>query len=253
MEVKTLERIGLTPGEIKAYLALLKAGPSSTGGIARHSGVSRSKIYLIMDNLEKKGLASHVDRSGVRYFQAVEPSKIRDYLKEKQGELETLGKEFEKLLPKLEAYHKHAAPAHNITVYQGMKGLRVAHEHSYLKLGRGEEYFILGVPQYPGWDRIRYWQTDHRRRAAAGIGCRLLFNSGADRKILKNRNSFPLCDARYMPIDIDTPAYFMIYKDTVLLIIPSSDPISIEIVSHEVADSFKAYFDEFWKRSRPFG
>jgi hypothetical protein len=32
----------------------------------------------------------------------------------------------------------------------------------------------------------------------------------------------------------------------------SGEPISIEIVSQKVTDSFRAYFDEFWKRSKPF-
>lgn len=252
MELRILEKLGLTPGEIKAYLALLKAGPGSSGAIAKNSGVSRSKVYLIMDKLEKKGLASHVDRSGVRYFQAVEPSKIKDYLRERQAELEMLGKEFEGLLPSLEAYHRRAEETHSITVYQGMKGLMVAHEHTYLKLERGEEYCILGIPPFPAWSHIRYWQKDHQRRAAAGIKCRLLFNRGTDRKTLRDRNGSPLCDARYMPMDIDSPAYFTIYKDTVLITIASNEPISIEIVSREIAGAFKAYFEEFWGRTKPF-
>ena len=54
MNIKILEEIGLTPGEIKVYLALLKIGQSSTGAIANESQVSRSKIYTILDKLAKK-------------------------------------------------------------------------------------------------------------------------------------------------------------------------------------------------------
>jgi sugar-specific transcriptional regulator TrmB len=252
MEWTTLEKIGLTHGEIKTYLALLKLGPSSTGPIAKRSGVSRSKVYAILDKLEKKGLASHIEKSGVVYFQAVEPGKIKDYLKERKEELETLEQEFEKFLPQLEAFHRQQGAVNNITVYQGMKGLKVAHEHTYLKLKRGEEYYVLGVPQYQPWEHLRYWEKDHRRRDGAGIKCKLLFNSDSERKLLENRNSYRLCEARYMPTDIKTPAYFTIYKDTTLITIPSAEPISIEIVSREITDSFKAYFDEFWNRSKPF-
>ncbi|MFH1520350.1 MAG: hypothetical protein ABID61_01770 [Candidatus Micrarchaeota archaeon] len=55
-----------------------------------------------------------------------------------------------------------------------------------------------------------------------------------------------------MPIDIKTPAYFTIYKDTVIITTVSSDPLCIEIVSQELADAFKKYFEEFWKKSRQF-
>ena len=252
MDTKLLEKIGLTPGEIKAYLALLALGPSSTGPLAKRSQVSRSKLYWIMDKLEKKGLASHAVRNGVVYFQAVEPTKINDYIEEKEDELKTLKEEFVQLLPELESYHKRAKEAQSMTIYQGLKGLKVAHEHSYLKLKKGEEYVYMGIPAFQPETHHLYWQKDHMRRVSLGIRTRLLFNRDTDRGILENRNSYVMCDARYMPTDIKTPAYFMIYKDTVMMAIPSSNPLAVEIVSQEIADAFMAYFEEYWKRSKKF-
>lgn len=252
MDTKLLERIGLTPGEIKAYLALLALGPSSTGPLAKRSQVSRSKLYWIMDKLEKKGLASHVERDSITYFQAVEPTKIDDYIQEREDGLRTLREEFIKFLPQLEAYHKRAKETQSMTMYQGLNGLKVAHEHSYLRLKKGEEYVYMGVPAFQPETHHLYWQKDHLRRASLGIRTRLLFNRDTDRGILENRNGFPLCDARYMPTDIKTPAYFLIYKDTVMVAIPSTNPIAIEIVSQEIADAFMAYFEEYWKRTKPF-
>ncbi|MCI0504089.1 hypothetical protein L0Y65_05265 [Candidatus Micrarchaeota archaeon] len=252
MEAKTLERIGLTKGEIRAYLALLKAGSGPAGEIARNSGVSRSKVYLILDRLEKKGMASHVDKRGVRHFQAVEPSKISDYLKEKKDELEDIQAEFQRLLPQLEAFHKAQGTAQNITVYQGYKGLKASHEHLYLKMKRGEWYYVIGAPGGGVWSQLdRFWLLDHKKRAAAGIGCKILFNADVEEKIVMHRNSQPLCEARYMPIGMVTPAEIEIYKDTTLIITISTEPISIEIVSQEIADSFRVYFDQFWKRAKP--
>jgi predicted transcriptional regulator len=252
MDVKILEKIGLTKGEIKAYLALLKLGSSSTGPIAKSSGVSRSKLYTIMDKLEEKGLASHVDRHGVRYYHAVEPSKIKDYLKEKENELRKLEDEFDEFLPQLQAYHKEKPGGTRINVYQGFKGHKVAHEHSYLELKKGDEYYILGVPYVPEWEHLRYWRKDHERRDAAGIACKMLFNQDAPRKILMNRNSYKLCEARYLPTELKTPAYFSIFKNTTLITIPTEEPITIEMVSEEITNAFKSYFDAFWARSKPF-
>jgi sugar-specific transcriptional regulator TrmB len=252
MDFSTLERIGLSQGEIKAYISLLKLGPSSSGAVSKRSGVSHSKVYSVLDRLEKKGLASHVDRNGVRIFSVVEPRKIKDYVMEKVEELEGLGGELDRLMPQLEAYHREHGEAQSVTAYQGFRGVRAAHEHTYLKLKKGEEYVVIGVPQYQPWEHLRYWVKDHRRRDKAGIRCRLLFNSDADRKLLKNRNSFRLCEARYLPPGMKTPAYFTIYKDTTLITIPSQEPVSVEIVSREIADAFGAYFREFWKRSKRF-
>ncbi|MBI5228229.1 hypothetical protein HY988_06580 [Candidatus Micrarchaeota archaeon] len=252
MNVKILEEIGLTNGEIKTYLALLKLGSSSTGPIAKQSQVSRSKLYSILDKLEKKGLASHIEKSGVIYFQAVEPSKIKDYLKEKENSLRKLEEDFDKFLPQLQGYYQNAEKVQNVSFYQGTKGLAVAHEHTYLKLKKGDEYYYLGIPSYQAEGIHNYWRKDHLRRAEEGIKCRLLFNKDTQKEVLQHRNSQPRCEARYMPTDIKTPAYFLIYKDTVMIAIASKEPIAIEIVSQDIADSFKAYFLEFWKRSKPF-
>lgn len=252
MDIRTLENIGLTEGEIKTYIALLKLGSSSIGPIAKEGQVSSSKIYYILDKLEKKGFASQIEKNGVMHFQVVEPSKIKDYIKQREDELKALEKDFDNFLPELEEYYQNSSNIQNVKVYQGLKGLKAAHEHIYLKLGRGDGYYYLGIPAYQPEEQHRYWEKDHERRAKAGLQGKLLFNQDTDRAILQNRNSYRFSDARYMPTSIKTPTYFLIYDDTVLITMPLKDPIAIEIISKETASSFKAYFEEFWKRTTPF-
>ena len=54
MDKINLEEIGLTEGENKVYLALLKLGSSTIGRIIKEAQVSNSKIYDILDRLNKK-------------------------------------------------------------------------------------------------------------------------------------------------------------------------------------------------------
>lgn len=250
METQILEEIGLTAGEIRAYLALISLGSSSTGPIAKESGVSRSKLYMILDKLEKKGFVSHVEKDGVLYFQAVEPQKIRDYLQRKEEEIKSLEKRFENFLPQLQSFYERAGRVQKVTVYQGLKGLAAAHEHTYLKLKKGEEYVSLGIPKHQPEKHHLYWKRDHERRVRTGIKCRLLFTTDTELNVLKDRNSYTGCDARYMPTGIKTPSFFAVFKDTVLISIPSDNPLAIEIISQEIADSFKLYFEEFWRKSK---
>lgn len=84
-----------------------------------------------------------------------------------------------------------------------------AHEHTYLKLKKGEEYLYMGIPKYQPETHHLYWKRDHVRRTEAGIRCRLLFNADTPAETLKNRNSYRGCDARYMPFSIKTPSYFL--------------------------------------------
>lgn len=251
MDTKLLTGLGLTDGEIKTYLALLRIGKSSTGFIAKESQLSRSKLYSILDKLEKKGLVSHYEENGVMYFQASEPAKIKDFIKEKKDKLKQLENEFEKFLPELESYNQDNKQVQKVSFYQGLKGLTTAHEHLYQKLTKGDSYYYLGIPANQPETHHLYWQRDHLRRIEAGIKCKLLFNKDTPIEILKNRNKYNDCDARYMGSTIKTPSYFLIYADTVMIAIASKNPIAIEIISEEIANSFKQYFNEFWKLSKP--
>lgn len=61
--VRTLQQLDFTEYEAKAYLALLEQSPLTGYGVARLSGVPRSKVYEVMEGLIASGavLASHGD------------------------------------------------------------------------------------------------------------------------------------------------------------------------------------------------
>ncbi len=54
-----------------------------------------------------------------------------------------------------------------------------------------------------------------------------------------------------MPTDIKTPAWFGVYKDVTTSYLQVKDPVAIQIIDKEVSDSFQAYFEDFWNRSKP--
>src|SRR3989338_8385224 len=102
METKILEEIGLTPGEIKVYLALIGLGETTTGPIVDEARVSISKVYSILERLSKKGLVSHVVKNNVKYFKAADPNRLLIYLQEKEEHLKKQEQELKKFIPELE-------------------------------------------------------------------------------------------------------------------------------------------------------
>ncbi len=251
MDVSSLREAGLTEGEIKVYLALLELGSSTTGPIIEKSGIARSIIYQILEKLMQKGLVSFITREKTKYYQAAEPYRLLDYVEEEERKFEKTRESINALIPQLLSMHGAEKEA-EVKVYKGFKGTMTVHEHTYERLKRGEEYYYMGVTAYQPPEQHAYWMKDHVRRAKAGIKTRMLFERKTEPAVLKNRNSYPLCDARYMPEGLNTPAWFMGYKGVVAISIPSSKPITIEITNQEIADSFRAYFEEFWKKSKAF-
>lgn len=249
MDVSVLREAGLTEGEAKVYVALLELGSATTGPIVEKSGVARCIVYQLLERLARKGLVSFVMKEKTRHFSAASPEGLLEYVEGRKRKLDESGKRIEEMLPKFLAMQRSAKSSEART-YVGFRGMVSAHGNLYGKLKKGEGYFFMGIPAVQEEFYHAYWKRDHARRVSAGITCRLLFDANTDRKVLKDRNGFEGCDARYMPEGISAPAWIMGYKDVAVIGLQSKMPITIEITNQEIADSFLAYFEEFWKMSK---
>lgn len=249
MEESCLREAGLTDGEIRVYLSLLKLGSVTTGAIIEHSKISRSIVYQILDKLIEKGLVSYIIKNKTKYFQASQPNRILEYIEEREEKIKKNKREIEKIIPELIMKQKSFKKS-EVNLYFGLKGIRTAYEHIYLKLKRGGEFYFLGIPPTEPVEQDIYWEKDHKKRIKVGIKCKLLFSQGTSKEVIKDRNKYKWCEAKIMPIAIKTPAMFMTYKDTTVIILQEPSAIAVEIINQEITDSFQAYFNEYWKKAK---
>src|SRR3989338_8400808 len=101
MDKQILKEIGLSEGEIKVYLALLKLGEAKKTEIAKHAGVSSSKVYEICSRLQSKGVVGTIIKDKKTNFRAMEPKRLLDFFNEKTARIENQRKELEKAIPML--------------------------------------------------------------------------------------------------------------------------------------------------------
>lgn len=250
--IEELQSAGLTSGEARAYVALCELGESTTGPIVEKSGVNRSIIYQILEKLAEKGLVSVFFKDRTKHFQAAPPVQLLEFISSQKSRLDEAKEKINKISPSILLLQK-STPRSHATLYEGFKGIMTAYENRFAKLKAGDEYFNLGLPATQPAHHHAFWQKDHAMRVEKKIKAKLLYNVRVSDDTLKNRNGFWGCDARRMPIDIETPSWILVYRDTVVIAIPQGiQPLAIEIVSQEVADSFKGYFDWFWNKSAPF-
>lgn len=248
MNPRILQEIGLTEGETKVYMALLELGTTTTGPLIDKSGISASKAYRILDRLAKKGLVTYIIKEKTKYFKAADPNRILDYLDEKEKEIADKKQEIKKILPQLIQKQKETEKEQEATIYEGVKGVKTAHEKMLRDMKKGEEYYFLGGSVLSTEKFGSYWKSWHKRRAEKGIKGNLLFNRDVDKSELENRKKFGFCKAKYMPFDISTPAWIKVYKNITEIGVPTEKPLSVEIKSKDVAESFKAYFEALWEQ-----
>lgn len=251
-EVELVKEAGLTDGEAKVYLALLELGASTTGPIIDKSKIARSFIYNILEKLMEKGLVSYVTRENTKYYESASPNRILDYIEKKRNQLEESKNKVENLLPKL-LLMRETAPSTEIHVFEGYKGLQTAFLQYHHRLKKGDEVLALGILPVQEEKYHEFWKKDHIKRVKAGIKNRMLFNRGTAKEILQNRNAYKLCESRYMNTDIYTESWIAIYKNVTQIYLPDKQrPLVIEILNQQIAETFRAYFEDYWKNSKKF-
>ncbi|MFC1732024.1 TrmB family transcriptional regulator [candidate division KSB1 bacterium] len=245
MRAEILEEIGLTKSEIKVYMALLELGSTTTGKIVDKSGASSSKIYEILDKLMQKGLVSFIIKSGVKYFEAASPSRIMDYLQEKEKDLKKKEAELKELLPQLELKRSMAGIGSETQTFKGMKGAATAFDDILKTMKKGEEYYVLGISKFtPHFER--FVVNVHKKRAKQGIKCKIIVNELA-RDIGKQLEPIKLTQTKYVQKELFSPFVFIIYKDKTLISI-GLEEVFVQIKSDNLADGLRAYFDFIWKQ-----
>ena len=244
MELKLLEEIGLTGGEVKVYLALLKLGACKTGALAASASVSSSKVYKILDRLERKGLAGHALRGGIKYFSAMPPKRILDYLSERESQLQAKRRQVVDLLPQLEA-HKLVSEHTEAVIYDGVKGIMNFYRGILDELKPGETYYVIGAGYGEIPELRNFFYAYHKRRAQRRIKVKLLANFNTKETLVKTTrlNS----EVRFLPQYLVTNMIIVFFKNKVFIAILTKDPKSFLLESKEAMKSFQAYFDAFWK------
>lgn len=243
MDNSVLMGAGLTEKESLVYLALLELGSTTASKIIEKTGLHRAVVYDLLGRLIEKGLASHITKGKKRYFEASNPKRLLELLKERENKIE-------KLIPELSELYKFKDKL-EIKVYKGKEGIKAIYEDmldekpsEWLSMGSGGETFKL-MPAY--------LEDFHKRRIKLKISARgLLINNKLSKERGKQLAKKGLTTIKYLPKNFLTPTIINIYNDKVTLYSSSKEkiPFIIKIENGDLAKSFKEYFEWLWRLSK---
>jgi predicted transcriptional regulator len=238
-----LIRIGLTSGESRVFLALLKLGSAKVGQIVKESNVSYSKVYDVLDRLLSKGLVSHIILGNVKYFNAVEPYRLEEFIKRKEQEVRKQLDIANKVIPELAKVANRNRQDSMAEIFVGDKGIRTSYE-ILLRDATSKDvlYYFYPFEGYhpiasPFYSRLYLFQK-HKGVQQRGIATFDFKRSKHYAEISKG--------VKMKFVDFPLPATMDIFKDK-LLIISWENVTSILITSKEIAEHFRNYFDSIWK------
>lgn len=235
MKVETaLENLGFAQNEIKVYLTLNDHGSLKAGKIARIAKIDRSSCYNALKTLTEKGLVSYAMIGNIKWFQAVGPRRLIEYVKEQEESVK-------EIIPELQARHSASKIEGQVRLFKGIKGVKSI----FLDIARtGKDNFVFGsegqfskrMPEFAlQFDRIKKEHNVHTK---------LIIRKG--RKEIDSKTS----EYGYLEGIAESPAVTNIYGGKIAIVMWTDEPEGVIIENKAAAQAYKSYFDFMWNNAK---
>jgi len=249
MDIKILEKIGLTGNEIKVYLALLKLGSVTAGDIIKKTDLHRAGVYDTLERLMDKGLVSYVIKANRKYFEAMLPERLIDFIEKKEDELQEEKAIIKKMMPELNAMRLLSKEPQDVTLFKGNKGIQSVLEYMY----NTKEILALGSYSEEAEGMkfcLKYILPKfHKIRIKKKISIKFIFPEGS-RKRAEELKNMSYTKVKILKTEFASLTGIYIFEDFVSIILWSKNPMAVLIRSKEIMNSYKQYFNYLWKQAQ---
>jgi sugar-specific transcriptional regulator TrmB len=242
---KELEKAGLKDKEAVVYKVLLEMGQATALQVAKQTNINRPTVYLQLESLAKKGLASPMAGGKTRgLFEASPVAAVLRLLKEEQNKAVNNLAAFEALLPLLEGISS-GGDRPRVRVFEGREVLarqRNISSAAKEKLVRSIYDLDAVHDSYPDDTRTAFSKDRIKNKVIS----RVIYNC-SDGPVLQKNDKQRLRESIWLPDDkIRISFNFLVYDKTVLVQSNEKGYWGVEIESQKIADSFKSIFDLLW-------
>ncbi len=242
MYIELLQELGLSKNESQIYEALLRGGELSVGQISVNSKVHRRNVYDALRRLIDKGLAFEILERSENRYQAVEPVKLMELVKEKEERVRLA-------LPGLEEMYASVPQEQAVYMYRGLEGWK-----NYMRdiIRLGEDFYCIGGKG--GWmdestrNFFPQFINDAERK---GIKFFHLF----DHEVKKSEHEiirYVGDQYKFLPQKYSTPASIDIFGDRVNIVSSihlggiDEDISFTVVVNAAIANAFRSWFQLMW-------
>ena len=243
IEEKVFADLGLSEKEAQVYLALLELGSGTVGEIAKKANIKRPTVYVVLDELQKRGLVSKMLEGAKSTFIAEDPATLEKSVKQ------SLANYYE-LLPLFRAkYNRGKKP--RIKYYEGKEAL----ERLYLnEIFPSKELFFYGASAQKLSSILPHvievwqqrWQPLKNKR---GERVRELMSSDPE-DIKFAQGATGTREVRLIPKGMKFYADSVIADDKIF-IISLENLFAISIESKDLAETYRTLVELAWQSAIP--
>jgi len=243
MEIsEILVKTGLNNKEAAVYLALLELGTATVYPIATKAGIKRPTAYLILNQLQQKGMVSVVPRATKALYTAESPEKIIQDLLKKQE----LVKRF---MPDMLALYNTKKEKPHIQLFEGKEGVLEVYKKVFAS--PSADFFctigdVLGsFSELPKELKERALMKKIKVRE-------LLTQSSFDIEHARGMPQHEFYENRFVPAGMEFLTDNVFFQDSVVFFSYKPYMFAVVITSRGVVTSLKTIFELAWQGSSEY-
>ncbi|MEK7166537.1 MAG: helix-turn-helix domain-containing protein [Patescibacteria group bacterium] len=240
-------RFGLDSKESASYLELIRLGATPVSKWAKHAGINRSSMYVILERLTNAGLVATFTHNGVQHVQSVPLAELTALLNDKEDFIINTKTLLEKKLPELQKLEKTQGITPKVRFFEGIKKVELMYEE-VLKEISFKAFFHPGrvkskMPEY-------FHKIPQTLKTRGGKAQELLVScKEADEYMSLYRSDKH--KIALLPKDTTFSSDTIITNQKIYLIGYSiSDAVGTEVWNEELAQTQSAIFDLVWNGPR---
>ena len=243
--LQQLRSLNLSGDEARLYLELLK-GPATHLKLARATGVNRSKVYRLAEQLEKRSLVNVRSDDRGTFLIASDPATLEVELVTNEEKLRHQRKVFESLIPQLKLIKNNEASSFIVHTYEGVEGFKQMLWH---ELKTASENLVFGCGSLNELIDSKNWIKQYEgRMLEAGYPIREIINPGESDKTftLKANRQYRTISYEALPLDNQ----MVIYNDTVAIYHwRKEQKVGLEIINADYARTMREMFELYWAQA----
>lgn len=238
------QTLGLNEKETHAFLKMLELGAQAISVIAKHVGVPRSSMYVILDKLKRRNLIEEFERNGITYVKCIPVKNIPDLLKAKISKIEHVLKISHERLSFLEGIENKLGITPSVKFFEDKEEIMRMYE---VVLKEKEFYAFFNpklvkkvMPQY-------YYKIGETIKANRGSLKEILVSCPEAYKYKEKFNS-RYHQIKILPKEISFSSDTIICRDKIYMIAyGESNVLATEIINPSLATTQWILFEQLWK------
>jgi len=205
-----LEQYGLSEKEAAIYLAALELGRAPVLRIADKAAVKRPTAYVVLNELQERGLVEVVPRGSHKFYQAVDPQQLLVGLQQRARTLE-------QAMPQLRALLNTAGNKPQVRLFEGKRAIYQLYEAEILQ--QSEMFSMVDVKELSRTYSENEMLGLLDRMQASGMQAKELIDDSKEAKWYSGeKNQRGLGSTKILPKKFSFDVDFIVYGDTVVYV-----------------------------------